>query len=228
VDGGSTDGTLEEFGRLSAQYPHLRLLTGPDHGQSDAMNKGVKAAQGLVVGFLNVDDFYEEGAIAAALQILENQTSPTMVAANCKIVNLADGSISWNRPSRLSITDFLRGHQIPANSSAYFYHKEIHQIVGYYDVEDHFSMDLDFLLACSRKVHMIYVDAHWGNFVLRPSCKTFKDTGNARHRVRGVLDKHSVGFSPLERQYFLMRRVLKAIPARLAREFHAVFPAKAL
>jgi glycosyltransferase involved in cell wall biosynthesis len=57
VDGGSTDGTL---GRLK-RYPQLRVLTGPDAGMYDALNKGLAAANGEVIGFLNSDDLYVAG-----------------------------------------------------------------------------------------------------------------------------------------------------------------------
>jgi glycosyltransferase involved in cell wall biosynthesis len=226
VDGGSTDGTLEEIARLSCLYPHLRLVTGPDEGLSDAINKGIRAARGKIVGILPVDDFYEDGVIAAAVCILEPLASPTVVAANCKIINLSNGLVSWNRPSRLTVRDFLIGHQIPGNPTAYFYHKKVHDIVGYYDVNDHFAMDLDFLLSCARTVDMIYVNSHWGNFRLRPGSKTFEDSGNARRRVRAILERHSLGFSRLDRNYFMMSRILKKIMSRVARKFNSAFPGK--
>ena len=54
IDGGSTDGTLD----LLAQYPHLKVVSGPDNGMYDALNKGLKLAQGEIIGFLNTDDLY--------------------------------------------------------------------------------------------------------------------------------------------------------------------------
>ena len=56
IDGGSTDGTLPLLAGLGA--PNLRVISDPDHGLYDAMNKGLKLAQGDVVGFLNADDFF--------------------------------------------------------------------------------------------------------------------------------------------------------------------------
>ena len=54
VDGGSTDGTL---GVLAASRAHLaKLICEPDRGVYDALNKGIRAATGEVIGFLHADD----------------------------------------------------------------------------------------------------------------------------------------------------------------------------
>jgi len=56
VDGGSTDGTL---GVLAAGRAHLaKLICEPDRGVYDALNKGIRAATGDVIGFLHADDEY--------------------------------------------------------------------------------------------------------------------------------------------------------------------------
>jgi glycosyltransferase involved in cell wall biosynthesis len=56
VDGGSTDGTLEVVARHRASV--AKLIRGPDKGIYDALNKGLAASTGALVGFLHSDDFY--------------------------------------------------------------------------------------------------------------------------------------------------------------------------
>jgi glycosyltransferase involved in cell wall biosynthesis len=58
IDGGSTDGTLNVVTRDGARVAHI--VSEPDGGIYDAMNKGVKAATGGIIGFLNADDYYAE------------------------------------------------------------------------------------------------------------------------------------------------------------------------
>ena len=60
IDGLSTDGTL----RVLAQYPHLHVVSEPDAGIYDAMNKGIARARGEYIGILNADDWYEPNALA--------------------------------------------------------------------------------------------------------------------------------------------------------------------
>lgn len=58
IDGGSTDGTLE---LLELQGARLAVLVSePDKGIYDAINKGLEQATGDVVGLMHSDDFYAD------------------------------------------------------------------------------------------------------------------------------------------------------------------------
>jgi glycosyltransferase involved in cell wall biosynthesis len=56
IDGGSTDGTLDIINKYKERV--ARVVSEPDGGMYEAMNKGIKLATGDVVGILNSDDFY--------------------------------------------------------------------------------------------------------------------------------------------------------------------------
>lgn len=56
VDGGSQDGTMDLVAQSGAHLAHV--ISEPDKGIYDAMNKGLALATGDVVAFLNADDFY--------------------------------------------------------------------------------------------------------------------------------------------------------------------------
>lgn len=65
IDGGSTDGS-ERI--LRAFDSHVdRIVSEPDQGISDAMNKGVRLAQGRLIGVLHADDYYLPGALSVLL-----------------------------------------------------------------------------------------------------------------------------------------------------------------
>jgi len=67
VDGGSTDGTLNYLN----QQKDIRLIPGPDKGMYDALNKGMAAARGRILGHLNADEQYDRAGLAHALQKLD-------------------------------------------------------------------------------------------------------------------------------------------------------------
>ena len=67
VDGASTDGSLEiirEYeGRIST------IISEPDHGMYEAINKGIRVATGDVIGLLHSDDFfYDNGVISRIVE----------------------------------------------------------------------------------------------------------------------------------------------------------------
>jgi len=67
MDGGSTDGTLEYL----KQQQDIRLILGPDKGMYDALNKGMAASHGRILGHLNADEQYDRAGLAQALQKLD-------------------------------------------------------------------------------------------------------------------------------------------------------------
>ncbi len=70
VDGRSTDNTLN----IVARFPHVaRVISEKDDGIYDAMNKGIAAATGEVIGILNSDDIYANKFVLSKIAaIFEN------------------------------------------------------------------------------------------------------------------------------------------------------------
>lgn len=58
VDGGSTDGTLAVLQQRGDSL--ARIISGPDQGIYDALNKGIIASTGSLIGFLHSDDVYAD------------------------------------------------------------------------------------------------------------------------------------------------------------------------
>ncbi len=77
VDGHSQDETLE----IVQQYPHrATLISEKDDGIYDAMNKGIRAAKGDIVGILNSDDMYtDEHVISKVVKTFEDPSSAGML-----------------------------------------------------------------------------------------------------------------------------------------------------
>ena len=61
IDGGSTDGTLDV---VNCYKDHLaKVVSEPDNGIYDAMNKGIELATGEITGNLNADDWYAHSGV---------------------------------------------------------------------------------------------------------------------------------------------------------------------
>jgi glycosyltransferase len=72
IDGGSTDSTLNIIDRYRSGLTHV--ISEPDNGLYDAMNKGVAIASGDIIGILNADDFYaNDNVIANVAEVFEDE-----------------------------------------------------------------------------------------------------------------------------------------------------------
>ena len=195
IDGNSHDSTVDIIKRYTADYRHISLLSESDKGQSDAMNKGISIASGDVLAILNVDDYYEPGALNRVTSLFKNLTEPALLVGNCNVWDTRGKLQYINKPSKLDITELLLGWKInqhPVNPSAYFYHKSLHDIIGLYDLNNHFAMDLDFLLKAVVAANTTYVDEVFGNYRLLEGTKTVLDQqrGEAKIRSYKILQNH--------------------------------------
>ncbi len=149
ADGGSTDGTLEKL----AQYDHLTVLSEPDKNLYDAVNKGIKAASGDVIGWLNSDDRYLPGAFDAALAPFEKTATLDMVSAGARLVSLGSehdsaGSDLFNGPKNKSLVfeDLL--FEVPI-INARFFRRQVFDKVGYFSLDFMPASDREFLMRCA-------------------------------------------------------------------------------
>ena len=85
IDGNSSDGTLD----IIREYEnHLDIIVSePDKGIYDAMNKGIHLASGDVIGILNSDDFFEyTGVISDVVYQFKSSPESSLVFGDVVIV----------------------------------------------------------------------------------------------------------------------------------------------
>ena len=85
MDGGSTDGTLDLL--ASRSRPWRIVISEPDHGPADAINKGFARATGDYVAWLNADDSYAPTALIRAVNALERRPRASFAFGRCPIVD---------------------------------------------------------------------------------------------------------------------------------------------
>ena len=201
VDGGSEDHTLDIIKTFANRYPHIRWVSEKDNGQSDAMNKGIKLAKGDIIGFLNVDDYYEPGTLNRISELFKTLQEPSLLVGNCNVWDEKGKLLYINRPSKLHLKEILSGNPFPVNPSAYFYHKSLHTIIGNFDTVEEYAMDVDFLLRAVQVTHIMYINEIWGNFLFCEGTKTYEDMQNDRafKRLKKLFQKYRENLDPLSR-----------------------------
>jgi len=155
VDGGSSDGT----GDWVAAQVDLTLLPGPDRGVYDAMNKGIAAARGDVIGLLNSDDFYEPGAFAAVAAVFRAHPEAEVVAGRARLVEGNATVERYEAPADLvpDVRSILVGHCLP---NARFFRADILNRVGPFRLEHGLVADRDFLVRLvEARVRVLPIEA---------------------------------------------------------------------
>lgn len=145
VDGGSTDGTLEQIRALTRPY---RLLTDVNGGISRAMNAGLHAASGDVIAHLHSDDYYLDPTVLSRVaQHMERTRCEWLFG---RVLNDIDGELKpegWRAP-RFSEAALLRGNFIP--HPATFVKRSLMLNAGGFDERLKYAMDYDLWLKLSR------------------------------------------------------------------------------
>ena len=75
VDDGSSDGTAETLRAIAARDPRVTVLTSEGHGVSAARNKGLAAAQGEFIFFLDADDTVEPEFYPRAVEAMQRDNA---------------------------------------------------------------------------------------------------------------------------------------------------------
>ena len=139
IDGGSTDGTLEI---IKGYKKNISIfLTEKDNGIWDAMNKGIKLANGDLVGFLNSGDIYYPNTLETVNHyFIKNKID--FLFGSVEKYKLMHGYKPW----KLSWSfGFYTSHSV-----GFFIKKDKHRMVGLYD-QKFLSADLNFFYKMIKK-----------------------------------------------------------------------------
>lgn len=85
MDGGSTDGSLDIVARHRGEID--KVVSKPDHGPADAINKGLRLASGDLVGWLNADDLYAPDAVARLAETVARKPGRALYFGRCDIID---------------------------------------------------------------------------------------------------------------------------------------------
>jgi glycosyltransferase involved in cell wall biosynthesis len=157
VDGASTDGTMDVLQRHRGKI--AQLVSEPDEGIFDAMNKGIRLATGEVIAFLNADDIYADNTVLAQVAAVFSDTAVDACYADLVYVDPVD----LNKVVRFwKSQDFKPGlfqkGWVPAHPT-FFARKKVYQQYGDYDVGLRLASDFELMLRFLEKfkVKSVYV-----------------------------------------------------------------------
>ena len=151
-DGGSSDETLSV---LKTCENSIHWISERDRGQTDAVNKGLRAAKGQVIGWLNSDDIYYLGALQTVQDVFIKHPEISILYGMADHIDENDGTIEpyynedWNY-DRLKETCYIC-------QPAVFFRRFIVDQFGMLDEALKYCMDYEYWLRIGKETPFYYL-----------------------------------------------------------------------
>lgn len=166
IDGASTDDTLQvaqdymQRSYAASNGHEIRIVSEPDNGLYDAMNKGLRQVSGDYVLFLNAGDFFPDSEVLSniarnvGLEGVSREKLPAVLYGNTDIVD-NDGRFLRHRrlqpPANLSWRSFRHGMLVC--HQAFYARLDIAKTVPY-DCRYRFSADVDWCIRIMKEAEI--------------------------------------------------------------------------
>ncbi|MEO8035434.1 MAG: glycosyltransferase family 2 protein [Acidobacteriota bacterium] len=191
VDGGSTDGTVEILERWRNR---ISFTSGPDDGQSAAINAGMVQARGEILAYLNSDDVYYDGAIAAAVAAFERDPHADVVYGMADHID-ADDRVIAPYPTEAWSLERLK-HVCFLCQPAVFFRRRVLEQWGLFDVRLNNCMDYEYWLRLGlRGLRFVHIPVRLAASRLHPAAKTLRFPREVHTEINDML-KERLGTIP--------------------------------
>lgn len=141
IDGKSTDNTLEIINKYASKISII--VSEPDAGIYDALNKGIKLAKGDYIGILHADDFFTHSKVISDVVAQLQLTSTDALYADLQYWNGSKLHRDWIS-GKFDAQKFYYGWMPP--HPTFFCKKSIFQLHGYYNLDLKLAADYELML----------------------------------------------------------------------------------
>ena len=208
VDGGSTDNTLDVVHKYQERI--CKVISEPDKGLYDAMNKGIRMATGDYLCFLNAgDELHENETLQKIVYTLKGKELPDVIYGETAIVDEEGHFLHMRRlstPEHLHWKSFKEGMLVC--HQAFFTRREL-ALANPYDLRYRFSADFDWCIRIMKQskylhnTHLTLID------YLNEGMTTQNHKASLKERFR-IMTKHYGWISTiLHHGWFVIRLFYK-------------------
>lgn len=144
IDGASADNTLDIINSTPNRV--TKIVSEPDTGIYDALNKGISLATGDVIGLLHSDDFFSSPQVLSNIAEQFQQKNIDGLYGNLEYVNKSNtGKVIRFWKSRDFDYSLLKFGWMPAHPTL-FLKKSVYEKHGLFDLQFKIAADYDFML----------------------------------------------------------------------------------
>lgn len=208
IDGGSTDNSVEVIRRYERHLAYW--VSERDRGQSHAINKGLARATGEIVAYINSDDWYEPGAIKAAVDAFRGPGEPLWVVGRCLYQDPdGDGEFRFDSVPPDDPAHWLAyGVDIPQASS--FWGRRLFDAAGVFREDLHYVFDTEFAIRLLFLGHRpTRLPMHVATRLLQPECKTVTQPARFASELDKCAELHRERLSLSERRRYAYYREMR-------------------
>lgn len=201
ADGASTDGSrlvLEQFrGATSA------IISEPDAGHADALNKGFALTQGEIMGWINSDDVLHPGCLSQVARIFQAYPEVEWITGRPSAMN-TESVLEYVGPVRpWSRLRFLSGDHFWIQQESTFWRRSLWEKAGgQLDTEFSVANDFDLWARFFRHANLYSVDRMLGCFRVRPGQRSVIDLSRYKAEVKTILRRELALVDPKLRETF--------------------------
>jgi glycosyltransferase involved in cell wall biosynthesis len=157
VDGGSVDGTLDIIREWKKHS--IRLVSEPDEGIYDAMNKGIAMATGDIIGIINSDDiYYDSGVLDKVVSVMQDNAVEACYADLIYVdKNKSDRIIRYWKSCAFEKGLFAEGWMPP--HPTFFVRHSVYEKCGLFDLEYVLAADFELMARFLEKfeIKSVYI-----------------------------------------------------------------------
>lgn len=147
IDGASKDKTLDVIKTETfSAIDKVKIISEPDAGIYDALNKGIMNSAGDVIAFLHADDFYASDNVLRNIAAKFDEADSDSVYGDLEYVRKENTEkiIRYWRSGSFTIAKLKKGWMPP--HPAFFVKKEIYEKFGNFDLSFKIAADYDFMM----------------------------------------------------------------------------------
>ena len=190
IDGMSTDGTIDLLRDQTRNKGHQNIfwISERDSGQSEALNKGFRRANGEIIGWLNSDDRYRANCFDHVVQAFKDNPDVDIIYGDYLMVDEAGKMLKIRREIEFNAFILLYHRILYIPTTATFFRRRIFKEGNWLDEKLQYAMDLEFFIRLSgRGYRFKHVPHLLADFRMQPGSKTCRAPHQQRMEHRQVV-----------------------------------------